>query len=57
MTLSDLAALGKRMRDAQNAYFKNRDSRDLNRSRAIEREFDKVVEEVLHPKPKLFEEA
>jgi hypothetical protein len=49
MTLRDLAGLVAHMRDAQRAYFRHRRPGDLEVSKALERDVDQAVEEVLSP--------
>ena len=51
MTAHELADLVKRMRAAQNAYFRNgRTTEQLSLSKILEREVDAAVEAVLNPK-------
>ena len=47
--LTELARLGKLMRDAQKAYFRDRTQSNLKNSKEIEALFDKKVREILPP--------
>jgi hypothetical protein len=49
MTLRDLAGLVAHMREAQRLYFRHRRPGDLEVSRALERDVDLAVQEVLSP--------
>jgi hypothetical protein len=49
MTLRDLAGLVAHMREAQRLYFRHRRPGDLEVSKALERDVDQAVEEVLSP--------
>ena len=61
MTTVELARLAKRARDLQREYFRGRSPAKLEESKAAERELDRAVDAVLHPKappqPGLFDEA
>jgi hypothetical protein len=59
LTLVELAKLGRRMREAQRHFFKNRHDRSafpeaLKASKLLEREFDRALESVLE-QPTLFD--
>lgn len=49
--LRQLAEAGKRMRDLQRAYFKNRDRSVLIASKKAEREFDAMLAAILGKEP------
>lgn len=49
MTVTELADLVRRMRDAQRRYFRTRSGEDLDKSKALEREVDLALETALAP--------
>lgn len=49
MTAFEIIKLAKETRDAQKAYFKTRTYSDLDRSRQLERQLDKAIDEYLNP--------
>ena len=52
MTIQELAEIGRKMRAAQNRYFREgRHPSDLQDSRVLERAFDLAVAQVLKPPP------
>ena len=54
----EIIRLGRDMRNAQKEYFRIRTSTALNKSKALEKQFDKAVEEFLNPSRQLcFEET
>jgi flagellar basal body-associated protein FliL len=53
MTTLELARRVKAVRDAQKAYFRDRTGEDLEESKRLERELDKIVKEILDDKPAL----
>ena len=53
MTSDEIIKLAKETRDAQKAYFKTRDRGDLERSKRLERQLDKAIEEHLTPNPQI----
>lgn len=53
MTITELARLVRAMRGAQRQYFRTRSSADLEHSKAMERQLDATVAEILEP-PGLF---
>lgn len=57
MTLDELAELVKRMRTAQDAYFKHLDARDLHRAKDLEHQVDAACNLILDKRPRLFEGA
>lgn len=53
MTAFEIIKLAKETRDAQKAYFKNRTYSDLDRSKQLERQLDKAIDEYLNPNPQI----
>lgn len=51
MSIKELADLGRRMREAQRAYFREKEAGKLEESKRLEREFDAAVKDVLDPPP------
>jgi len=49
MDLPELATLGRKMREAQGKYFRDRGAGYLERAKALERTFDAVVSSILDP--------
>lgn len=49
MDLIELAKKVQEARTAQKAYFSNRTVQNLEKSKQLERELDKVVEEIINP--------
>jgi hypothetical protein len=52
-TLATLARLVKEMRAEQKAYFKTKETQHLDRSKQLERQVDKAIDEVF-TQPRLF---
>lgn len=52
---AEFVALVRRMRDAQKAYFKTRNSTALELSKSLEREVDKRIEKMLDPQKELLD--
>jgi hypothetical protein len=51
--LADLASLGRRMRQAQARYFKNRTAENLRHAKDLEGQFDRYCADVLDDNPRL----
>lgn len=49
----EIIRLGRDMRKAQKEYFRIRTTTALNKSKALEKQFDKAVEEFLNPSRQL----
>ena len=49
MTAFEIIKLAKETRDAQKAYFQTRTYSDLDRSKQLERQLDKAIDEYLNP--------
>jgi arsenate reductase-like glutaredoxin family protein len=54
MTLDELAALVRQMRQAQNEYFRERSPQYLNLSKELERRVDRAVADILDKQGTLF---
>ena len=55
MTPDEIIKLAKETRDAQKAYFKTRGYTELDKSKKLERQLDKAIDEYLNPpQPDLF---
>lgn len=53
MTPDEIVKLAKEMRDAQKSYFKTRSSGDLDKSKRLERQLDKAIDEYINPNPQI----
>lgn len=49
MTADEIIRLAKETRDAQKAYFKTRSSSDLDKSKKLERQLDREIEDYMNP--------
>jgi ATP-dependent Zn protease len=53
VNLMNLAATVRNMRYAQKKYFSTRDANQLKRSKELEKEVDKIVDDILSPQTKI----
>ena len=56
MTAQELARVVRDMRAAQGRYFRYRRPDDLERSKALEKQVDRAVEQILNPQMGLFDD-
>lgn len=54
MDVKELAQKVKDVRDAQSTYFKNRTPENLEKSKQLERDLDKTVNQILNPQQVIF---